>query len=106
MLKLDYAYGTDEALAEKYADVLRDLVCTDDMIECKRLRATAHIISSHIVQRFMEDNGYIRNGAMLWVNAGNIENNGECAARGRRAESEVDNDNQSKNRTESKSFDT
>ncbi len=103
MLKLDYAYGTDKALAEKYADVLRNLVCTDDMIECKRLRATAHIISSHIVQRFMEDNGYIRNGAMLWVKA---EKNGECAARERRAESEVNNDNQSKNGTESKSTDT
>lgn len=103
MLKLDYAYGTDEALAEKYANVLRDLVCTDGMIECKRLRATAHIISSHIVQRFMEEHGYVCNGLMLWVKA---EKNGECAARERRAESEVDNDNQSKNRTESKSFDT
>ena len=103
MLKLNYAYGTDEALAEKYADVLRDLVCTDDMIEYQRLEETLHIISTQIVNRFMEDNGYLRNGAMLWVNAGKI---GECAARERRAESEVNNDNQSKNGTESKSTDT
>ncbi len=103
----EYAYlGTNEDLAEKYASVLHDLVCSDDMIEDRRIAENLRFISSQIVQRFMEDNGYIRNGAMLWVNAGNIENNGECAARGRRAESEVDNDNQSKNGTESKSTDT
>lgn len=103
MIKLDYAHGTDEALAKKYADVLHDLVCTDDMIEYERLRAIMSIISSHIVSRFMEDHGYLLNGLMLWVKT---ENNGECAARERRAESEVNNDNQSKNGTESKSTDT
>lgn len=84
MIKLDYAYGTDEALAEKYASVLHDLVCTDDMIEYQRLVETSHIISSQIVSRFMEHLGYICNGSMLWVCAGN---NGQRAA-GERAESE------------------
>ncbi len=101
---IKYAYlGTNEDLAEKYASVLYDLVCTDDMIEYQRLAETLHVISSQIVSRFMEDNGYLRNGAMLWVNAGN---NGERAARERRAESEANNANQSKNRSESESFDT
>lgn len=100
----EYAYlGTNEDLAEKYASVLYDLVCSDDMIEDRRLAENLRFVSSQIVQRFMEDSGYIRNGAMLWVKYGD---NGECAARERRAESEVDNDNQSKNRTESKGFDT
>ena len=84
---IDYAYGTDENFAERYANVLHDLVCTDDMREYERLRATMHIISSHIVSRFMEERGYICNGAMLWVHAGNTENDGQCAA-GERAESE------------------
>lgn len=87
MIKLDYAYGTDETLAERYADVLHDLVCTDDMIEYKRLRTMMHILSSHIVSRFMEDHGYLFNGSMLWVCAGNTGNNGQRAA-GERAESE------------------
>lgn len=101
---IKYAYlGTNEDLAEKYASVLHDLVCTDDMIEYQRLAETLYVISSQIVSRFMEDNGYLRNGAMLWVNAGN---NGERAARERRAESEANNANQSKNRSESESFDT
>ena len=101
---IKYAYlGTNKDLAEKYASVLHDLVCADGLSESQRLSEELHIISSQIVSRFMEDNGYLRNGAMLWVNAGN---NGERAARERRAESEANNANQSKNRSESESFDT
>ena len=99
-----YAYlGTNADLAEKYASVLHDLVCTNDLNESQHLVDGLHIISTQIVNRFMEDNGYLRNGAMLWVKA---EKNGECAARERRAESEVNNANQSKNRSESEGFDT
>lgn len=101
---IKYAYlGTNADLAEKYASVLHDLVCTNDLNESQHLVDGLHIISTQIVNRFMEDNGYLRNGAMLWVNAGN---NGERAARERRAESEANNANQSKNRSESESFDT
>lgn len=44
-----YAYlGTNKDLAEKYASLLHDLLCTDDMIECQRLVETLHVISSQI----------------------------------------------------------
>ena len=70
-----YAYlGTNKDLAEKYASVLHDLVCSDDMIEDRRLGENLRCVRSQIIERFMEDNGYIRNGAMLWVKA---EKNGE-----------------------------
>ena len=37
-----YAYlGTNEDLAEKFASVLHDLVCSDDMIEDRRLGENA-----------------------------------------------------------------
>lgn len=70
-----YAYlGTNKDLAEKFASVLHDLVCSDDMIEDWRLGENLRCVRSQIIERFMEDNGYIRNGAMLWVKA---EKNGE-----------------------------
>lgn len=44
-----YAYlGTNKDLAEKYASLLHDLLCTDDMIEYQRLVETLHVISSQI----------------------------------------------------------
>lgn len=98
--------ATDEELAEVYSSFFREIVCTDDNLRCKELSCKKQVLVAEIVDRFMRSMGYVRNDCWLWVKAGNIENNGECAARERRAESEVDNDNQSKNRTESKGFDT
>ena len=48
-----YAYlGTNKDLAEKFASVLHDLVCSDDMIEDRRLGENLRCVRSQIIERY------------------------------------------------------